>query len=124
MLAAARDAAERRVRRLEERRARLVEVYVDEQGLDQAPYRRQLDELDEELTLARLERLDTAIEDVDVESGGPRRNEFEPTPGLVSSGGAVEAALGGLVRRIVIDLRAPPRRRPASGSGSRAHALG
>jgi site-specific DNA recombinase len=63
----ARQAAERRVTTVEKRRSRLVEVYVYEQGIDRETYEREMGRVMEELTLAKLERHDAVIEDIDVD---------------------------------------------------------
>ena len=63
----ARKIAERRVNAAEKRRQRLIEAYFYERAIDQETYERERERIGEDLTLAKLEHQDAAIEDMDVD---------------------------------------------------------
>ena len=61
-------ATKARVAELTARKDRLVEAYIHKQALDEATYKRHMDKLSEELTLAEMSAQDAKIEALDVEA--------------------------------------------------------
>lgn len=67
---AARTAAQQRVAKLKARKARLVEVYVYESGIDQETYQEQLARITGELDAAEVDHQEAVFADMDVDGTG------------------------------------------------------
>ena len=62
-----REAHEKQIARLRQRKKRLVDVYVYEAGIDKETYQAEMDRISEMLTLAEMDQHATRIEELDIQ---------------------------------------------------------